>query len=218
MVSLRSIIFDLDGTLLDSSQGILSSLAVAFAVAGVQPTQVLEKSLVGPPLKEIVASLTYGLDDSTIAEIISSFKSHYDALGYKQTKPYSGIYKALNFLHLKGFDLHIATNKRAGPTHLLLDYLGLSGMFKSVYTPDSFTNSFRNKTELLAAQLNGESLSCALSLYVGDRHEDWYSAQANQIRFAWAQWAYSGTCLSFSDNSLVLHSPESLHALGNHWD
>ena len=208
-----SIIFDLDGTLVDSSLGILGSLAEAFKSAKVKPIHPLDSSLIGPPLRETITYLAPGLTRPKVDQIISAFKCHYDHIGYRETKPFAGVCAALYLLKSQGVEMHIATNKRTVPTRLILAYLGWSGLFNSVYSSDSIQSISPTKAELLSSQLMCEGLSSDCTYYIGDRLDDWYSASANGVRFVWAQWGYSSSYLEFSDNSLILHSPDLLQSL-----
>jgi len=211
--TISDIIFDLDGTLVDSSIGILNTLAIAFRIAGVEPITPLDQTIIGPPLKETIASLAYGLNNDKIDQIISAFMAHYDESGYKQTKAFPGVLDALIQLKSYGYDLHIATNKRSTPSRSILKYLGWSDLFHSVYSLDSMLPESASKADLLAAQLQCEKLQRASTLYVGDRQEDWISARSNGLRFVWAQWGYNNTNFVLSDNSIVLRSPQCLCTL-----
>lgn len=210
---LRSLIFDLDGTLVDSSQGILASLAEAFQQAGLELTQPLEPSLIGPPLADIIAFLNPHLSPSKKAEIVTCFRQNYDSGGYKQVKVFDGIENLIHRFHGLSISLHIATNKRARPAQLMLRYLGWEEIFSSVYSPDSITPAASQKRELLARQLHAENLAASACLYIGDRLEDWQSAKANTIRFALAQWGFASETLRFDDDSILLASPDPAQLL-----
>lgn len=206
---LRSLIFDLDGTLVDSSHGILTSLAEAFQRVGVELTKPLEPSLIGPPLDDIIALLNPQLNQSQRTTIATCFKQNYDSWGYKQTLAFDGIGSLFRQLRTLPITLHITTNKRARPTQQILKHLGWEKVFNSVYCPDSISPAATQKQELLASQLRAENLSAPHSLYIGDRLEDWHAAKANAIRFAWAQWGFTTENLSFGDDSILLSSPDS---------
>jgi len=208
----RIIIFDLDGTLVDSSIGILASLENAFRLAEVDPVQPLHASLIGPPLRETVTLLAPRQSISKVDQIIAAFKSIYDSSGYLATKAYPDVSIMLSTLKSSGFRLHIATNKRATPTHLILSSLGWNDFFESVYSPDSVLPATASKAELITIQLDRECLSCHQTLYVGDRLEDWHSAQANGLCFAWAHWGFGADHTVFPEDIITLPTPESLTA------
>lgn len=208
----HTIIFDLDGTLVDSSFGILASLETAFRLAEVDPVQPFHPSLIGPTLRETVALLAPRQSISKVDQIIATFKSSYDSSGYLATKVYPGVSTMLSALKSSGFRLHIATNKRASPTRLILSCLRWNDFFESVYSPDSVLPPSVSKAQLISIQLDRECLSCHQALYVGDRLEDWHSAQANGLCFAWAHWGFGANHTGFPEDIITLPTPESLAA------
>ena len=144
------IIFDLDGTLVDSSPGIISSLESAFNTNNISSTVPFESAPIGPPLRETLLQMTSNSDDDCISLLESSFKSHYDFVGYKSTRPYPGVSDLLHGLLLDGYTLHIATNKRNGPALNIINFLGWDKYFASILSPDSYDLSFQSKSEILA--------------------------------------------------------------------
>ncbi|MBV2352096.1 HAD family hydrolase [Synechococcus sp. HK05] len=214
-----AVLFDLDGTLVNSSAGILASLDYAFRANGTSPIAALTDLMVGPPLHEIVESLCPEILPSGIDMIIESFKAHYDSIGYLQTTPYDGINQMLNRLLDAGIILAIVTNKRAHPTELILDQLGWNDCFSYVYCPDSFqpTPSHR-KSGLLRKIMHDNGINPPDCVYVGDRKEDWHSARANNIRFGWVEWGYCIQKPDFDDNSFVLTVPDEEIILDAIWN
>lgn len=211
-------IFDLDGTLVDSSAGILSSLDHAFRANGVAPTGALSDFMIGPPVREIVESLRPGIDTATTDSIIEYFKRHYDSSGFLRTVPYDGIDQLLRQLLDSGICLAIVTNKREQPTKLIVNQLGWNNCFSSIYCPDSVQPTSPSKAALIGQLLHDSELHPLHCVYVGDRTEDWHSARANGIRFGWAQWGYSLQKPEFDDDSFILTAPDQkmiLAAMGN---
>ena len=206
--SLQSVIFDLDGTLIDSSPGILASLAFAFQSVGIIPNQALVSSLIGPPLRETILSLLTNSSEVQVRQITEAFKSHYDTEGFKSSLPYSGVASMLKRLLADQVPMHIVTNKRARPSRLILSNLGWTSYFVNVYSPDSIMPPSASKAELLATLLRDAGLMPDQCIYIGDRLEDWHSARANKVRFAWARWGFSSDELQFEDNSICLASAD----------
>ena len=204
-----TVLFDLDGTLVDSSAGILTSLTHALEAHDVAPVAPLDSTLIGPPLREIITSLCPKDTPDHIQSIMDAFKSHYDTIGCPMTTPFQGIEPMLHSLGDQGITLGIVTNKRAIPTALIIRHLQWSHIFSYVYSPDSFKPSSPSKSKLITKLLQDASLDSADCCYIGDRLDDWYSARSNGIRFGWATWGFSGDNLIFDDNSFVLNHPDA---------
>lgn len=184
------LIFDLDGTLIDSAPSILVSLAMVLDEAGVTARVPFSSSLVGPPLQETLSTLTGAEDPLVIQTYVESFKRHYDGGGYKQTLVYPGIAELLIALHSGGFALHLATNKRNAPTRLILDHFGWSPLFQSVYALDMYHPRLPDKSALLKYLLQERTLHPANTLYIGDKTEDGLAAEQNSLEFFGVQWGY----------------------------
>jgi phosphoglycolate phosphatase len=186
----KSIIFDLDGTLIDSAPSILSSLQAALGAAAICPNRPLDQNLIGPPLAQIMAEVLGDEHQERIPEIIELFKVHYDTTGYLNTIFYPGIPEMLAQLQKKNIDLYIATNKRITPTLKILNHLGWSGFFKEVYSLDYFKPAVADKATMLARVVSDLNYCVNDLVYVGDRSEDAEAAQKNSIPFLFASWGY----------------------------
>ncbi len=183
-----AILFDFDGTLVDSAPAILSAYRAALQDCGVTPVVALESGLVGPTLAETLALLTGSSDEILLAQLAQAFKTHYDATCALLTPAFEGIPALLKNLLGHGIRLFIATNKRALPTQQILIHLGWESCFEGVYALDSFTPAKSDKSALIQHILQAHHLPCASTLYVGDRVEDGVAAEANQLPFYFAAW------------------------------
>lgn len=202
----ENIIFDLDGTLIDSAPAILSSLCSAFDEVGVVPARELVQSLVGPPLREIIEDL---LDASQICYVDAleyHFKRIYDSEGYKNTQIYNGVGDLLNMLRKSGRILHIATNKRIAPTLSLIEMLNWDSLFHSIYSADTFTKVILNKDMLINKMLIEQVIDVSKACYIGDRNEDGLAAQANSLDFVMVKWGYD----AFTGGYASASSPDEL--------
>jgi len=187
-LDLTTVIFDLDGTLIDSAQGILDSMQRAFESCSLLPVLPLESSLIGPPLRETLQRLSPESDSVQIEQLAQSFIESYDKQGCLEAHPFLGIDEMLHDLKRRGVALHIATNKRAYPTQKILAHLGWDGLFGCVYSIDSFPGPAWNKSQLLRRLLMEEGLRSDHCVYVGDREEDAVAASENGLAFIWADW------------------------------
>lgn len=197
-----SVIFDLDGTLIDSAPSILSSLQAALDEASVTPHHPLSQSLIGPPLPQIISDVLGKEQQDRIPDVIEYFKRHYDTQGYKSSVAYPGIQDLLEKLKQTDIDLYIATNKRIKPTRSILNHLGWNDYFKEVYALDCFRPAVLDKTTMLSNVVNELKKDSNDLIYVGDRTEDADAARENRMQFLWASWGY-GECETIRIDDLL---------------
>jgi phosphoglycolate phosphatase len=187
----KSIIFDLDGTLIDSSTGILWALKTAFSQCGVSPLSPWSPSLIGPPLIQMITQQSESQDPLLVDRLCSAFINNYDSEGYKLCHPYSGIQHLLVALLEKNYRLFIATNKRIAPTNKILNYLNWSSKFEGVFGIDSFANIQPAKKENIISRITNDfKLPNKKTLYIGDRFEDYKAAVSAEIDFIIVTWGF----------------------------
>lgn len=196
------ILFDLDGTLIDSAPAILASFREAFAHTGIAPVRSIDESIIGPPLLETLQLLSGSQDAALTGRLADAFKASYDTEGYKATAAYAGVGAMLASLAAAGLTLSIATNKRIHPTRLILAHLGWLDHFDHIYALDLFEPRLPTKAAMIARLLADHALPKDSAIYIGDRSEDGESADANGLPFIAATWGYGSL------------SPEALHS---HW-
>lgn len=186
----QHIIFDLDGTLIDSAPAILASFRAAFDAAGRTPVTAIDESIIGPPLVETLELLSGSTDPALTATLAQHFAAVYDTTGFRETLPYPGVDAVLRALRDAGAQLHIATNKRILPTRRIIEHLGWNGLFESVYALDLFSPRLPDKARMIGRLQADRQIPAASAVYVGDREEDGLSADANALAFVAATWGY----------------------------
>ena len=184
-----NIIFDLDGTLVDSSSSILDSFQKVFLANSLDPIIPLDSNIIGPPLHETLEKIS-GISDKAILESLAKeFKSIYDTAGYKNTEIFPGITNMLRNLKDRGAKIFIATNKRILPTMKIIDFLKWDDIFENVYSLDSFSPSANSKGEILKELLKTNDITEDV-VYIGDREDDSLAAIENKIPYLMVSWGY----------------------------
>ena len=192
----KNIIFDLDGTLIDSAPGIIKSFRNAFHKIYNKDCTHDIKSLIGPPINQVLKSINNESDAEVIASFLEEFKSYYDNIGYKNVNLYEDVREVLEILSSNNLKLFIATNKRTIPTKKILEILSINQYFHDTVSLDSFEVNFNNKSELVANLLNRHNLEHNFSLIVGDTIHDSIAAYQNNLDFAFVKYGY-GKCDDF---------------------
>lgn len=206
-----TIVFDLDGTLVDTAPSILNCLSKALTEYKIFPKVTFDNSLIGPPLAETFRRLCGDLTDEALDDLINAFKRHYDGAGLLLAPAYAGVPQMLETLQTYNRMLHIATNKRLAPSLALLEHLGLRQRFSSVYALDMQEPRFVDKASMLRALLSAYSIDPAATIYVGDREEDANAAAENQIPFIGVTWGYG----TFFQHKVAANTDELLAMLLN---
>jgi len=189
-MALSSLIFDLDGTLVDSAPSILETLRVVIEEAGHEAKIPLKTSLIGPPLMSTLEVITGIADVHRLEPLAMAFKTRYDTEGLRVTQPFPGVPEFLSELSGLDVDLHIATNKRKKPTLAILEMFGWRGLFKSVYAQDSVSPGYSDKSSMLGFQLKEVAIAPALAMYIGDTPADGMAADRNGLCFTAVDWGY----------------------------
>lgn len=187
---ISDVIFDFDGTLIDSAQSILTGFEYVLKVNGIEPLVPLVSSIIGPPLLQTLKKLSGINNEKKILKMAEQFKEYYDLEACLLSKPYDDVDHGLKKLVKDNFELHIATNKRYIPTKNILKHLGWDNLFASVYTLDQAGAAFKSKSEVIKKQIGDFTLSVDQVIYVGDRLEDMEAAQSNKLNFLGVSWGY----------------------------
>src|SRR5512143_1449421 len=96
MSEARSVLLDLDGTLIDSQPGIVASCIATLRGLGHDPGEALDiKRAIGPPLEDMLRALLQARGDDRIAEAVAIYRQHYGESGLFGSEPYPGVGGAL---------------------------------------------------------------------------------------------------------------------------
>ena len=206
----RNILFDLDGTLVDSLPGIEFSVDCALAECNLPPRQRELRPLIGPPIRTIFSQLLGDLGDSRLSELEQSFRSSYDSIGWSKTLPADFAFDTLQAFRSAGLALFVVTNKPSTPTRQILAHLGMARLFTDILSRNSVAPPFASKAEMLRHVIRVHQLAPGECLYVGDTSEDFGAAKEAGIPVAIVACGYggpdtfTGDCIHLSNLSELL--------------
>jgi len=190
------IIWDLDGTLINSEEEIKQSLELAVVKSGLDLSKQIKSFIVGPTIDKILVESfpTDVMTDEVIKKVIIAFREIYDNSDFNQTIPFPGIDDIVSnnekFIH------HIITNKPGIPTNRILEKLNWSKYISSVTTPYSYLNvsnkKLQSKTDIFMDVIIKSGSEVSSFVGIGDMKTDCLAAKNNNITAVGVLWG-SGT-------------------------
>lgn len=180
------IVFDLDGTLIDSAPDIHAAVNAVLRDLGARPLTLDQvRSFIGGGVDVLWQKITrtLQLDPNRHGEYVAAFMSRYhDTSGL--TRMYPGTIEALGQLADRGYPLGICTNKPLAPTRAILGHFGILGLFGTIIGGDSLPEKKPDPAPLRAAlRALGADPDRPQALYVGDSEYDATCAAAVPVPF-----------------------------------
>jgi phosphoglycolate phosphatase len=213
-----TILFDLDGTLVDSAGDLAASLDALMAEKGLPPIDLeTGRTLIGHGIANLVRGAlklrgASGADED-VAVDLSRFMEIYGARLTAITRPYPGVRETLNLLHGEGWRMGVCTNKREAFARAIVDDLELSEFFSIVSGPDTFGVSKPDPRQLLETAKAAGGYSPVF--FVGDSEVDVASAKAAGYPMIALTYGYSKVPLeSLSPDALLSDFTEVPGAIG----
>lgn len=182
-----AVIFDLDGTLMESAEGIINSAIPPFHRFGL-PVPSYEEMLtfVGPPLWD--SFIKYGIPEKDADEAIAIYRARYTTVGKFEGHPFDGAFTMLQRLREAGLRLFIATSKPENMALEITDKFGLAPYFECI-AGASLDASRRTKEDVIAYLL-GQVGSVEQAVMVGDTEFDVMGAAHHGIPTIGVSWGY----------------------------
>ena len=184
----KAIIFDFDGTLVDSEQAIYECFQSITKLIAPERVSYAKNILIGPPLRDTASEILGPEHQGSLDEFVQSFIEMHDEQVIQHTQPYPDVIKVLKKLHSKNIPMAIATNKRLAPTKKLICHFGWNDYFSFIECSDS-KPEMRNKDAMIQDIIN-QNESFHGSYFIGDTVNDGLSANLNQLLFIKACYGY----------------------------
>ncbi len=178
MKELSAIIFDLDGTLVDSSPAIIESINYALARKGLPPAEphVIERGI-GTPLEEMFASVT---DDADSAELVRLYREQFTRVFLPKSHLFPGVKESLQTARHRGYRLALATTKPRYYAEPILEHLGVRSLFEAVAGAEEVAR-LKPSPDILHLALARLGSRREETLYVGDHPVDVAAAKAAAV-------------------------------------
>lgn len=208
------VLFDLDGTLIDSAPGITGSLIRVLTNAGLEVPNAEElNSFVGPPLLDSLMSRC-GLSESAARDLLADYRQDYSEHGAFDSAVFPGIRGVLGDLASVGVPLAVATSKPRIQAVRILKHCELDRYFQ-VIAGASEDESRSKKSEIVhdaLAELRERGFNVSHPVMVGDRSFDVVGAAANKVPTILVEWGY-GSPQEAQGSIAVVHSTDQLRSL-----
>ena len=207
----KSILFDLDGTLTDSGEGIMKCAVYALSHYGIEaPSEAQLRTFVGPPLTEPFAR--FGVPQEKLAEAVEVYRQRYIPIGRFENYPYPGIRELLERLRYDGHKLYVATSKPEWMSIEILEHFDLAKYFDIIC--GAATDFSRNTKEAVIAHLLSQCDAQDNAVMVGDTAYDVIGAKAHNIPCIGVSWGY-GTISDIESAGAIsiAHTMDELYEL-----
>lgn len=183
----KAILFDLDGTLTDSGEGIINCAILALEHFGLPiPSREAMRVFVGPPLQE--SFIRHGVPEDRAEEAVAVYRSRYIPIGKYENTPYPGIQELLETLQAHGHRLYVATSKPEGMSIDILEHFDLAKYFTKICGASmDFSRNSKEKVIAYLLETTGERENMIM---VGDTKFDILGAKEHGIPAVGVSWGY----------------------------
>ena len=203
------LIFDLDGTIADSAEGILYSFRLTLDELGVTPSDEELRALIGPPLQDSFGRL--GFKGQSLDEVVERYREHYGRFGVQRAQLYEGIVSTLEQLDASGVRMGVATAKRVDFAREMLSQQGVAAYFE-IIAGVSFDDSLVTKKQVMNEVLDFFAPHDRRRVWmVGDREQDVLASIFHGVVPIGVLWGYgSRDELELSGAEFIIESPDQL--------
>jgi phosphoglycolate phosphatase len=207
----RTLFFDLDGTLTHSQEGIVNCINHALIDSGLAARPAADlRPFLGPPLRESFATLLGTGNPDRVEQAIAAYRRRFETVGMFENTVCPGIRRALEALVSADFKLHVVTTKPSVYARRILEHFKLDHFFLSINGSELAGRGY-SKTSLIREALSGIGVEPDSTTMIGDRGEDVTGARANGVHAVAVAWGY-GDLAEFqaAGADLIVDSPADL--------
>lgn len=209
-------LFDLDGTIVDSAPGITATLAKTFVRLGLPvPTPAELLAYVGPPLLDSFRDLAH-FDVAEAENALEIYRPIYLESGVYDATVYPGLADVLRRIHEAPLPLSLATSKPELPATLVLDHYDLTKYFDEL-TGASADETRSKKADVVAEalrRLREDGADLSAPVMVGDRIHDTHGAAEHSVPTIYVTWGYGAPAEEAGAVAVVDTADELIDALG----
>ncbi len=204
----KAILFDLDGTLTDSGEGIIKSAAMVLETYGLPvPDYDTMRVFVGPPLHETF--IKFGVAPEKADDAVALYRTRYTTVGKFENFPYPGIREMLEALKAAGHRLFVATSKPEPMSIEILEHFDLAQFFE-IICGATFDRSRSEKSDVIAYLLQQVDTK-ENAIMVGDTVFDVTGAACHGIPTIGVAWGYGKTeDMKKAGAAAIAETPEHL--------
>lgn len=186
-MNVKNFIFDLDGTLTDSGEGITKSVRYALKRYGIETDSLEElEKFIGPPLKDSFMKY-YDFSEEEALRAVEAYREYYTEKGLYQNRPYPLIRGLLERADDK--NLYVATSKPEVFARRVLEYFHLDGYFDDIVGA-SLDGNFIEKEEIIEKVMKDNHLKPEETVMIGDREHDILGGKKNGLFTVGALYGY----------------------------
>ena len=183
-----TLLFDLDGTLIDSAIGITRCASYAFERLGEPvPDEATLRSWIGPPLRFSFAPLLR--DEARVEQAVELYRERYEAHGWAEHEVYDGVADAIESLHAAGHRLAVVTAKNEPHARKILASLPFGHRFVEIVGA-TLDGRLSHKPELIAEALQRLDARADDCTMIGDRRMDMEGAVHHGMRCIGVLWGF----------------------------
>ena len=190
-----TVVFDLDGTLVETAPDLVDTLNWVFRREGLPQLPYAEaRNMIGGGARRMIENGLRldgrAVSDAEMDRLLADFLTYYAAHVADRSRPFPGLDGALDALKAQGCRFAVCTNKREGLSRLLLEALKLTHRFEAICGPDTF-QIYKPDPEILRRTIQAAGGAIDRAIMVGDSETDIATARAAGVPIVAVDFGYS---------------------------